>query len=89
MPMHVAAWKRADSTTDECSVSKQCYLDVFKYLVDNKIDCSVNNNGVFFNITTMADARLHDIEQILKQPERKKEGRKDKWRMRIVIPMFT
>ena len=56
---------------------KQCYLDVFKYLVGNKIDDSVNNNGVFFNITTMTDDRLHDIEQILKQPERNKEGRKD------------
>ena len=27
---------------------KQCYLDVFKYLVDNNIDYSVNKNGVFF-----------------------------------------
>ena len=55
---------------------KQCYLDVFKYLVDNKIDYSVNNNGVFFNITTMTDDRLHDIEKILKSTL--EEGRKER-----------
>ena len=56
---------------------KQCYLAVFKNLVYNKIDYNVNSNGVFFEITTMTDDILHGIEQILKQPERKKEGRKD------------
>ena len=37
----------------------------------------MNNNGVFFDKTTMTDDRLHDIEQILKQLERKEEGRTD------------
>ena len=50
---------------------------MFKYLVHNKIDYSVNNNGVFFNITTMTDDRLQDIEKILKQLERKQAGRTD------------
>ena len=57
---------------------KQCYLDVFKYLIDNNIDCSVNKNGAFFNITTMTDDRLHELETILKQHERTKEGRNDR-----------
>ena len=51
---------------------------MFKYLVDNNIDYSVNNNGVFFNITTMTDDRLHELETILKQHERTKEGRNDR-----------
>ena len=52
---------------------KQCYLDVFKYLVDNKLDYTVNKNGVFFNVTTMTDDRLHDIDTTLKQHKRTKE----------------
>ena len=56
---------------------KQCYLDVFKYRVCNNIDYSVNKNGVFFNVATMTDDRLHDIETILKQHERTKEGRNE------------
>ena len=52
---------------------KQCYLAVFKNLVYNKIDYNVNKNGVFFNITSMTDDRLHGIETSLQQHEKNKE----------------
>ena len=47
----------------------QCYLDVFKYLIDNKIDYNVNKIGVFFNITVLSDDALLYIDKILKQYE--------------------
>ena len=48
---------------------KQCDLDVYKYLVDNNIDYTVNKDGVFFNVTILSDNAILDINEILKQHE--------------------
>ena len=56
---------------------RQCCLNVFKYVIDNKTDYIVDKNGVFFNVATMTYDRLHDIVATLKQHERTKEGRNE------------
>ena len=34
---------------------KRCYIEIFKLIVDHKVDYTVNSNGVFFNLSPLPD----------------------------------
>ena len=49
------------------AITKKSYhLAIFKVLVDNQIDHTINSNGVFFNITPLGTDMLHQIARIVK-----------------------
>ena len=48
---------------------KNCYIDVFIFVLDHKIDYTVNNNGVFFNLSTLSNENIRDIDTIMKKYE--------------------
>ena len=49
------------------AITKKSYhLAIFKVLVDNQIDHTINSNGVFFNITPLGTDMLHQIARSVK-----------------------
>ena len=48
---------------------KRCYIDVFIFVLDHKIDYTINNNGVFFNLSTLSNENIRDIDTIIKKYE--------------------
>ena len=46
---------------------KRCYLEIFRFVVDHGIDYTINNNGVFFNLTAVDDATISKIDNIAKK----------------------
>ena len=50
---------------------KRCYIDIFAFILDRKIDYATNNNGVFFNISTLSNDVIRDIDSIIKKYEAK------------------
>ena len=52
------------------AINKKSYhLAIFKVLVDNQTDCTIDSNGVFFNITPLGTDILHHIDRIVKEYE--------------------
>ena len=54
---------------------KTCYIEMFKLIVDHKIDYTVNKNGVFFNLSPLPDEVVRQIDEILKRCEQRKAAR--------------
>ena len=50
---------------------RSCYIDVFIFVLDRKIDYTVNNNGVFFNLSALPHELIRDIDTIIKKYESK------------------
>jgi hypothetical protein len=48
---------------------KRCYIRIFKLIVDNKVDYTVNSNGVFFDLSPLPDEVVRQIDDILKRCE--------------------
>jgi hypothetical protein len=46
---------------------KRGYLEIFRLIVDHEIDYTLNNNGVFFNLTSVDDALIRKIYSIAKK----------------------
>ncbi len=44
---------------------QKCYLEIFKLVVEEKIDYTLNRNGVFFNMTPLPEATLKKIDDIV------------------------
>ena len=49
--------------------TKSCYIDIVKGITKGKIKYTVNQNGVFFNLTTCSDDIVEEIDRILKTYE--------------------
>ena len=48
---------------------KSCYIEIFKLIVEHKVDHTVNSNGVFFNLSPLPDEVVRQIGEILKRCE--------------------
>ena len=46
--------------------TKSCQIDIFKCITKCKIKYTVNQSGVFFNLTTCSDDIVEEIDRILK-----------------------
>ena len=53
------------------AIRRSCYIDVFIFVLDRKIDYTVNNNGVFFNLSALPHELIRDIDTIIKKYESK------------------
>ena len=41
--------------------NKQNYIELFKIIIENNIEYSANNNGVFFNVSKLTDELFNKI----------------------------
>ena len=48
---------------------KKCYIAIFKLIVEHNVPSTVNNNGVFFNITHLPEELVQQINDIIKKCE--------------------
>ena len=53
---------------------QSCYVQIFKVILENKIDYPVRRNGVDFNLTPLSDEVARRIDEILKRCEQRKHG---------------
>ena len=54
---------------------KNCYIRIFKLIVDNKADYTVNSNGVLFDLSPLPDNVVRQIDEILKRCEQRMAAR--------------
>ena len=45
--------------------NKKCYQDIFRLLLNQNINYTRNNNGIFFNLALLNDELLNKIDFIL------------------------
>ena len=50
--------------------TKSSHIDIFKCIIKGKIKYTVNQNGVFFYLTTCSDDIVEEIDRILKTYEK-------------------
>ena len=50
---------------------RNCYIDIFAFVLDRKIDYTTNSNGVFFNLSFLSNEVIRDIDSIIKKYEAK------------------
>ena len=46
---------------------KKVYIEIFRVIVDNNIPYTINNNGIFFNLSFIDDDIIAQIAQIVKK----------------------
>ena len=52
---------------------RKCYIEIFKLIVEHKVTYTVNNNGVFFNLSSLSDELAQQIDEIIKTYEQRKQ----------------
>ena len=56
------------------AVKKQrCYLEIFRPLIEHKVAYTVNMNGVLFNLSSLPDELVRQIDEIIKRSEERKK----------------
>ena len=45
--------------------NKKCYIKIFKLINNDNLSYTKNDNGIFFNLSTLSDDILSKIEQII------------------------
>ena len=50
---------------------KSCYIRIFKFIVYNNVDYTVNRNGVFFDLSPLLDEVVRQFDEILKRREQR------------------
>ncbi len=53
---------------------RKCYIEIFKLIVEHKVDYTVNKNGVFFNLTPLPEELVRQIDEVLKRCEQQQRG---------------
>ena len=53
---------------------RKCYIEIFKLIVEHKVAYTVNNNGVFFNLSYLPDELAQQIDDIIKMYEQRKQA---------------
>ena len=48
---------------------RSCYVDIFAFILDRRIDYTINSNGVFFNLSALPHELIRDIDTIIKKYE--------------------
>ena len=46
---------------------KKVHLEIFHVIVDNKIEYTLNGNGIFFNLSAIDDGVISQIDSIVKK----------------------
>ena len=52
---------------------KTCYIQIFKLIIEHDVPYTVNNNGVFFNMSNLPDDLVRKIDEIIKGCEERKQ----------------
>ena len=52
---------------------KTCYIAIFKLIVEHKVPYTVNNNGVFSNMSPLSEKLVREINEIIKRCEERKQ----------------
>ena len=52
---------------------RKCYIHLFKLIVEHDVPYTVNNNGVFFNMSHLPDDLVRKIDEIIKRCEERKQ----------------
>ena len=52
---------------------RKCYIAIFKLIVKHNVPYTVNNNGVFFNMSHLPDDLVRKIDEIIKRCEERKQ----------------
>ena len=52
---------------------RKCYIQIFKLIVEHDVPYTVNNNGVFFNMSHLPDDLVRKIDEIIKRCEERKQ----------------
>ena len=52
---------------------KRCYIAIFKLIVEHNVPYTVNNNGVFFNMSHLPEELVQQINDIIKRCEERKQ----------------
>ena len=50
---------------------RRCYLEIFKLIVEHKVAYTVNMNGVFFSMSSLADELAQQMDEIIKRYEQR------------------
>ncbi len=53
----------------------KCYIAIFKLIVEHNVPYTVNNNGVFFNMSPLPDELVRNINDINKRCEEQNQQR--------------
>ena len=51
----------------------KCYIAIFKLIVAHNVPYTVNNNGVFFNMSPLPEELVRQINDIIKKCEEQKQ----------------
>ena len=52
---------------------RRCYIQIFKLIIEHDVPHTVNNNGVFFNMSHLHDDLVRKIDEITKRCEERKQ----------------
>ena len=52
---------------------RKCYIQIFKLIVEHNVPYTVNNNGVFFNMSPLPEELVQQINDIIKRCEERKQ----------------
>jgi len=55
------------------AVKQKCYIAIFKLIVEHNVPYTVNNNGVFFNMSPLPEELVRQINDIIKRCEERKQ----------------
>ncbi|MFM7980056.1 MAG: hypothetical protein ACKPKO_12140, partial [Candidatus Fonsibacter sp.] len=51
----------------------KCYIAIFKLIIEHNVPYTVNNNGVFFNMSPLHEELVRQINEIIKRCEERKQ----------------
>ncbi|MFM7981808.1 MAG: hypothetical protein ACKPKO_21070 [Candidatus Fonsibacter sp.] len=52
---------------------RRCYIQIFKLIVEHSVPYTVENNGVFFNMSPLPEELVRQIDEIIKRCEERKQ----------------
>ncbi|MFM7982653.1 MAG: hypothetical protein ACKPKO_25355, partial [Candidatus Fonsibacter sp.] len=52
---------------------RKCYIAIFKFIVEHNVPYTVNNNGVFFNMSPLPEELARQINEIMNRCEERKQ----------------
>ena len=52
---------------------RKCYIQIFKLIRERDVPYTVNNNGVFFNMSHLPDDVVRKSDEIIKRCEERKQ----------------
>ena len=62
MVRHLAAVKK-----------RRCYIEIFRLIIEHKVAYIVSINGVLFNMSSLPDELVRQIDEIIKRCEERKQ----------------